>query len=94
MRLTDLDHQARLTDHVADGGVCGVIAVCVLTVSILAEMTALIVHAAALELTEQIEEAVFIGGVATQLLHVKHTAKRNQINQMNVPGKVTGVTGC
>lgn len=61
-----------LTDHVADGRVCGVVAVSVLAVSILAETAALIVHAAALELTEQVEEAVLIGGVAAQLL-LSHT---------------------
>lgn len=32
-------------------------------------MAALVIHTAALELTEQVEEAVFIGGVPAQLLH-------------------------
>lgn len=32
-------------------------------------MAALVIHTAALELTEEVEEAVFIGGVAAKLLH-------------------------
>lgn len=32
-------------------------------------MAALVVHTAALELTEEVEEAVFIGGVTAKLLH-------------------------
>lgn len=32
-------------------------------------MAALVIHTAALELTEQVKEAVFIGGVPAQLLH-------------------------
>lgn len=54
------------TDHVIEGrrGVGGTF-----TVLGLIKMAALVVHTAALELTEQVEEAVFIGGVTAQLLH-------------------------
>lgn len=55
-----------LTNHVVQGrrGVRGTFAVLRLV-----KMAALVIHTAALELTEQVEEAVFIGGVPAQLLH-------------------------
>ena len=39
-------------------------------------MAALVIHTAALELTEEVEEAVFIGGVTAQLLHNKRQMQK------------------
>lgn len=54
------------TDHVIQGGSGSRSTFAVLW---LIEMAALVIHTAALELAEEVEEAVFIGGVTAQLLH-------------------------
>ena len=43
----------------------------------LVEVAALVVHAAALELAEQVEEAVLIRGLSTQLLVTEHKNKND-----------------
>lgn len=53
------------TDHLVQGVGCSLSVVSVLRV---VKVAALVIHAAALELAEEVEEAVFIGGVAAQLL--------------------------
>lgn len=58
----------KLTYHLVQGrhGVCGTFSA--VSVLWLIKAAALVIHAAALELAEEVEEAVFIGGVAAQFL--------------------------
>lgn len=45
----------------------------------LIKAAALVIHAAALELAEEVKEAVFIGGVTAQLLNDKMTSRNTQV---------------
>lgn len=59
---------SQLTYHLVQGRHGVSAAFSVVTVLWLIKMAALVIHAAALELAEEVEEAVFIGGVTAQLL--------------------------
>ena len=62
----------RHTDHVTEWGAGGL---SILAVLGLVEVAALVVHAAALELAEEVEKAGLIGGVAAQLLQPTHNTE-------------------
>lgn len=66
------------TYHLVQGwhGVRGTFSV--VSVLWLIKMAALVIHAAALELAKEVEEAVFIGGVTAQLLQEKRQVCKTQ----------------
>lgn len=81
MNVLDVNTFSQPTYHLVQGwhGVRSTFSV--VSVLWLIKMAALVIHAAALELAEEVEEAVFIGGITAQLL--KENVDRNTFFSTN-----------